>query len=354
MTDDHATATQRALDTLAAITNCRMFDRRRHLFGRRRWLITRSYEALWPFADAWSAVVTLASLDQRPEVQAALDDFDEGLAAYAPDPSDVGDGAGPVGFESYPVPPIGRGGDRFYDDNAWIGLALVRQSQVRHDPRSLALARRVTGFVTSGWSSDPTWSRPGGIRWKEPAANSSRHTCSNGPAAELCALVFELTGDADALAWAVEIYQWVRSALLGPDGLYADRITPEGTVEPTTWTYNQGTMIGAGALLHRITGEPRYLSEATATAAAAQERYTLEALMGQDAAFNAVYFRNLLLLDAVSPDPAYRASARSYADAMWGQRDPRTGLFAGGSSPLNATAPMIEIYALVAGAEPHP
>jgi ABC-type transport system substrate-binding protein len=113
-------------------------------------------------------------------------------------------------------------------------------------------------------------------------------------------------------------------------------------------------MIGAGTLLYRITGVPSYLDQATQTAAAAVRRFSVPALTKQDAAFNAVLFRNLFLLDEVSPDPAYRQLASAYAEEMWVQsRDPRTGLFRGGASPLNDSAPLVEVYALLAGAPPH-
>jgi hypothetical protein len=45
----------------------------------------------------------------------------------------------------------------------------------------------------------------------------------------------------------------------------------------------------------------------------------------------------------------------AYGDEMWvHHRDRRTGFFDWSESPLNATAPMLEIYALTAGAPPHP
>ncbi|HVA10195.1 MAG TPA: hypothetical protein VNG12_26055, partial [Acidimicrobiales bacterium] len=62
-----------------------------------------------------------------------------------------------------------------------------------------------------------------------------------------------------------------------------------------------------------------------------------------------------LLLDGVSPDRAYRALAQEYGDRMWiERRDPLTGLFIGGKSFLNDTAPMVQIYALLSGSAPHP
>jgi hypothetical protein len=113
-------------------------------------------------------------------------------------------------------------------------------------------------------------------------------------------------------------------------------------------------MIGAGVLLHRTTGDESYLAQATVTAAASVGRFSLPVLLSQDAAFNAVFFRNLFLLDQLSPDPGYRRLALAYADEMWaGHRDRRTGLFGGGHSALNNSAPLVEIYALLAGAPPH-
>ena len=354
--DDPSVAGSRAVATFEAIRTSRLYSKRRHLFGRRRWLFWRSYEHLWPFADAWSALCTLSSVEAfHPRASDVLDTMFEGLVAY----HDQGDialgGTGPVAFQSSVVPPRGPGGDVYYDDNAWVGLALMRHEELTGDQRALSVARRLCAFVTSGWSSDPAWSHPGGIRWKEPVSNRSRNTCSNGPTAELAALVHERTGDPDAREWSVRIYDWVRSALLGTDDLYADQISPDGTIDPTRWSYNQGSMIGAGVLLHRVTHDDDYLAEARATATALLRRFSSDDLLRQDAAFNAVFFRNLFLLDQVSPDPTYRAACVAYGDAVWDQRrDTRTGLFGGGTSFLNDSAPVMELYALLAGAQPHP
>ncbi len=348
-----ATAAHRAERSFAAIRGGHLYSSRHHLYGSRRWWLRRSYETLWPFADAWSATTTLASL-RSERAMAALPELLVALAAYHRDEAALR-AAGPVGFESCVVPPLGGGGDVYYDDNAWLGLALVRHHDLTGDEGALALAERIFSFVTSGWSTEASWSRPGGVRWKQPASNVSRNTCSNGPVAELAALVYRRSGSVEALEWAVRIYDWVRSALLSDDGLYLDRITPDGRCDPTTWTYNQGTMIGAGVLLHQITGEAAYLEHASDTARASLAHFGLPELVRNDAAFNAVFFRNLLLLDGVSPDPARLRLARSYGDHLWEEwRDPRTGLFRGGGSPLNNSAPMVEVYALLAGATPHP
>jgi hypothetical protein len=341
------------LVTFEAIRAGRLYSRRRHLYGRRRLFVGRHYEHLWPYAGAWSATATLASL-HRPPGSAALGSFIPGLGAYCSGADNDWGGSDPIGFDSSVVRLLGHRSDRYYDDNAWVGLAAVRHYDLTGESHLLRLARRVFEFVVSGWSTEGSWAAPGGIRWREQKASRSRNTCSNAPAAELGAAISGRTGDGEALRWAVRIYDWVRSALLADD-LYHDRIAPDGGVESTIWTYNQGTMIGAGVLLAELTGERRYLDDAVATASAAQSRFSLATHLAQGAAFSAVYFRNLLLLDRTAPDPAYRAMAEAYGDAMWEQvRDAGTGLFTRGRSFLNATAPVIQVYALIAGAEPHP
>jgi len=353
--EDQERAVDRANGSFLAIRRPRLYSKRRRLFGRRRWLFRRTYENLWPFASAWSAVCTLSALADGHAASGALPLFIDGLAAYHRSHGAVFSESGPLGYESCVVPPLGTGGALYFDDNAWLALALMRHHEINGDLRALALAQRLFEFVLTGWSNEQSWSHPGGIRWKQPTSNTSRNACSNAPVAQLGALVHLRTGDEDALIWAIRIYEWVREVLLSPDGLYFDQVDPVGRLNTDVWSYNQGTMIGAGVLLHRITGEQNYLRQASVTAAASMTRFPAEALAGRDAAFHAVFFRNLFMLDQVMPDSSYRQLALTYGNGMWEQfRDPSTGLFNGNMSQLNNSAPLVEIYALLAGAPLHP
>ncbi|HTU38386.1 MAG TPA: glycoside hydrolase family 76 protein [Acidimicrobiales bacterium] len=344
-------ASDRAGRTLAAIRARRLYVRRHGLFGTRRWWrVRRSYETLWPFADAWSAFCTWT--DQESTMQ-LLDDMPQALRSYAERPGTLAEPES-AGFQSVVTPPLGSGGDKYYDDNAWLGLALLRHFELTNSPALLTLARRVYSFVLSGWSTDATWRIPGGIRWKEPASNTSRNTCVNGPAATLAARIHQKTGDGTDLDWAIRIYDWTREALRTPEGLYEDRIASDGRRDPTLWSYNQGSMIGAGVLLARQTRDQTFLEHAVETAAAYLEGRSVSDLLTQDPAFNAVLFRNLLVLDQDRPDPRYRALAAAYGTAMWSTRRLRHGFFSGQGSVLNNTAAMLQIYALLAGASPHP
>ena len=127
-----------------------------------------------------------------------------------------------------------------------------------------------------------------------------------------------------------------------------------GSIDTTVWSYNQGVMVGAGALLYRATGDTTYLSEAERTAAAAVAYFgTGTTLANQGPAFDAIYFRNLFLLGTIAPNPSYTAQAQSYATSMWTQRQATTGLI-DPDLGVNGTAPMVEIYSLLAGSPPTP
>jgi Glycosyl hydrolase family 76 len=360
LTDEVHAARARA--TFEAIRASSLYNRRTNLWGRRRRWVFRRNEALWPYADAWSALCTLAGSPGGDAAMSFLPGLVGGLSAYHRRHRSALAGHDPVGFESYPPFPHGRGGDVFYDDNAWLGLALCCHHELTASAQAATLSRRLLDFIVTGWSDDQSWADPGGIRWKVPATCVTRNTCSNAPVAELAAVIACRDHDAHALEWSQRIYAWVHRTLRGTDGLYFDRIDPDGTVHREIYSYNQGSMIGAGVLLGQATGDAAYLSNAAATASAAMSRFSVDVLLTQDAAFNAVFFRNLFLLGHVRPNEDYRALAQQYADRMWSERrDSTSGLFSSHTgSPntttsfLNDTAPMMEIYALLAGSSAHP
>jgi hypothetical protein len=347
---------ERAVLTVRALAHRRLYTGRRHLFGHRAPAAggRRRYEHLWPFANAWAAVAAAHSLPgdagRDPGLaRELLLGFTDGAARYRR--------SGP-GFESAVAPPLGCGGDRYFDDNAWLGLAAVRHYETTGDRRGLELAREAWYFVASGWSDEPEAVHPGGVRWKDAPSSRARHACSTVPGAQLGVLVHRHTGDDEALRWAVAAYEWTRAVLVAPSGLCYDRISPDGRVDRTLWSYNQGSLVGAGVLVYEATHEEHYLGQAVASASAALSHFGPELLARQGPAFNTVYFRNLLLLvdRGYRPELAcdIRASAAGYAAAMWaGDRHERTGLFRG-RSPLGLTAPMLEICALLAGAAPRP
>ena len=145
-------------------------------------------------------------------------------------------------------------------------------------------------------------------------------------------------------------YNWVRACLLQPSQLYADHVNRSGVVEPTLWSYNQGTMIGAGTLLYQATGNSGYLYQARQTAQAARAYFTPERLGAENPFFPSVYFRNLMYLDSVTHDPPGPKIAQAYVDYAWQHLRLANNQFVAGSpasAQLLVQAAIVQVYALL-------
>ena len=307
----------------------------------------RLYPFLWPLSQVLGGTMALVALPEvgeryRLDVELQRQAFelywDERVA--------------PPGYASYPPPPLGRGGDLYYDDNAWAGVMLVQHARLTGDPTSLSRAQQVFDLLVSGWDTDPTHAAPGGIPWVRADWSQHRNTVSTAPAAILGLELYELTGDAYYRDWAIRMYGWVEQHLRAPSGLYWDHLQPDGTVEMVHWSYNQGSMIGASLLLYQLSGDAAYLQSAVRTADAAVREWAGGGLRAQPPAFNTLLARYLLQLWGETGTPAYRRLIEAYADAMWETaRDARTDVFRferRDVEPLLDQAAMVQLYAYLA------
>jgi hypothetical protein len=243
------------------------------------------------------------------------------------------------------------GGTSYYDDNEWVGIELMRIYKLDHNHAALAQAEQIMGFVMAGWQTNPNERCPGGVPFSDGSSGATeRNAVTNAPAAELGVQLYRVTHNLAYLQFAEVAYGWVRQCLLEPTNLYADHLEPEDELEPTEWSYNQGSMIGAGVLLYQSTRQRFYLEQASATARAAVANFPLERLAGESPFFPAVFFRNLLYLDSVTRDPSGRALAQSYVDYVWESLRLSSGLYlagSGGSPQLLEQAAIAQTYALL-------
>ena len=305
------------------------------------------YSYVWPYSQAAIAAEDLAGVPGAGRKGSA--EADRRLAAYE---FYWNAGTTPTGYDSYVRPPNGQGGDKFYDDNEWIGLNLIQRFKRTGDRAALARAKEIFALVVHGWDTDPSHPCAGGVYWTQAPWSQDRNTVSNGPGAELGAHLYLLTRDKSYLTWAQRMYQWAQDCMLAPNGLYWDHIDLAGNIEKTQWTYNQGVMLGAGVLLFKATGNVKYLHDAKSVANASLAFYnTPEILAKNGAAFNSIWFKNLLILDSVVPDSRYRKAMQAYADYNWNTtRDPATNLykFREGSVELLQQSGITQVHALLA------
>ncbi|MDQ2780959.1 MAG: glycosyl hydrolase, partial [Actinomycetota bacterium] len=169
---------------------------------------------------------------------------------------------------------LGRFRNAYFDDMAWVALALGRLARLHddlgrghqvHRPRRLRLVQRGTQELTAQLRAGMGDELGGGVWW-----NTTRDF-KNVPATGPVALHLARTGDT---ATASELVDWMYDRLFDPDrGLFIDGVRVEAGLERFVrdiYTYNQGTVLGTLITL----GDPRSLDRAAHLIAAVAARLT--------------------------------------------------------------------------------
>jgi uncharacterized protein YyaL (SSP411 family) len=175
------------------------------------------------------------------------------------------------GIEGFDVQPGPKASDRYYDDNAWLVLALAEVFEVTKDKKYLDRSAATFRFVMSGEDDK----LGGGLYWRE-LEKTTKNTCTNAPAIVSALRLHQLTKDDKHLETAKRLYAWTKSKLQDGDGLFWDNLRLDGRVDRRKFTYNSALMIRANCLFHEINGEAVYLDEAQRIARAAEKRWIAE------------------------------------------------------------------------------
>jgi uncharacterized protein YyaL (SSP411 family) len=205
----------------------------------------------------WSCGVLLSALAAAARADARykpwLIEFADGVEAYW-------NVAPPVaGFD---VLPHAGSVDRYYDDNAWMVMALVEAFELTQKSAYLDRAKAALTYVLSGEDDR----LGGGMVWRE-SDKASKNTCSNSPSAAACLAIYRHTKEARLLAKAESLYAWTKAHLQDPaDHLMWDNIDFSGKVKKTKWTYNTALQLRTAIELYKLTAKESYKSDATAMA----------------------------------------------------------------------------------------
>jgi hypothetical protein len=201
--------------------------------------------------------------------------FDKAFASIEPYWSEA------RGIKGYAVLPRQSDPDRYYDDNAWVALALAEAFEATKDKRYLTRSIETYGFVVS--CEDDKLG--GGLYWHE-SEKKSKHSCTNGPAIVSGLKLYRATKEKRFLETSLRLYQWMK-CLQDTDGLYFDAMNLNGNIGRMKWTYNTALMIRANCLFYEITKEAKYRDEAVRVAEAAWKHwYKVDlATLGDEASF---------------------------------------------------------------------
>jgi predicted alpha-1,6-mannanase (GH76 family) len=161
----------------------------------------------------------------------------------------------------------GRWTNDYYDDIAWLGLALQRAASTIGVDRTAAV-REITARLHEGWTSHGG----GGIWWR--VGDDFKNVPANGPAAILLAR----SDDPADRRRAVEIGHWITAELVDRDtGVVWDglRVDPDGSIrakETAVYSYCQGVYLGACVELARIDGDGEWMRRAARAVATIEAR----------------------------------------------------------------------------------
>jgi predicted alpha-1,6-mannanase (GH76 family) len=160
----------------------------------------------------------------------------------------------------------------YYDDEGWMGCAMLSAGAATNDASYHEVARVLWDDIRISWND----SYGGGIPWRKNQRDY-KNAPANGPAMVIGATLFQADHQADDLAQAVRIDDWLVKTLRDPkDGAIWDGInrTGKGDIDRNwRFTYVQGIFIGGCLALHRATHEARYLADAERTGTMALDSF---------------------------------------------------------------------------------
>ena len=260
--------------------------------------------------------------------------------------------------------------NKFYDDEGWWALAWVDAYDLTGDPRYLTMAESIFTDMAGGW--DDTCG--GGIWWSKD--REYKNAIANELFLSVGAHLANRTRGAQRrqyAAWSRRELKWFRgTGMINSRGLINDGLgkTTDQTSGAgcsnngqTTWTYNQGVILGGLAEMskagHASASAELKLARKIAHSAMehlADENGVLhdpcEPKCGDDGVqFKGIFVRNLAELYRVAPEAEFAAFVRGNADAIWAKaRGPEDRLGETWSGPYmaaNAGAQSSALDALV-------
>ncbi len=181
----------------------------------------------------------------------------------------------------------GKWVNNYYDDMAWLALALERAGRVVGIERPGALKKLSEQFLNSWVPEDG-----GGIPWRKE--DQFFNAPANGPAG-----IF-LARYGDRLQRAEKMGDWIDSVLIDPETHLVFDGIKAGSLVRAQYTYCQGVVVGLETELAVRTGDERHAQRASRLIAAIDEQMAPEGVLkgaggGDGGLFNGVTARYLAL-----------------------------------------------------------
>jgi predicted alpha-1,6-mannanase (GH76 family) len=205
----------------------------------------------------------------------------------------------------------------FYDDEGWWALAWIKAYDLTGEPRYLDMAKTLFEDMRQGWDTECN----GGVWWLKNRTykNAITNELFLTIAARLHLRTPNDQGPGSYLDWAKREWIWFQQhQLVNADNLVNDGLNETcQNNQQTTWTYNQGVILGGLVDLYNSTGEPALLIQAEKIADAAIVALAPNGVLrepcepsdcGVDGLqFKGIFIRNLFYLHQATGKPTYKA-----------------------------------------------
>lgn len=251
------------------------------------------------------------------------------------------------------------------DDTGWWALTWIRAYDITGNRQYLATAQRGVDFMWR-YRDDVCG---GGLWW------TTDRTYKNAIANELfiqaaAQLHNRIEGDTRYLNQALQVWNWFeRSGMINADNMVNDGLKNCRNNGGTTWTYNQGVILGALVALNRATGDDQYLVRARelADASTSNEAIQSDGILTEPCeatgcdidgpSFKGIYVRNLGELNAALTDRPYSDYLTKQATTAYDKNrrpDGTYGLHWAGPVQFPTVAAQQSAVDLIVAAQPPP
>jgi predicted alpha-1,6-mannanase (GH76 family) len=231
--------------------------------------------------------------------------------------------------------------NEFYDDEGWWALVWIRAFDLTGEVRYLDMAKVIFADMLTGWDEHCG----GGSWWKKD--RKYKNAISNELFLLTAIRLHQRTpgdrGPGSYLDWAQREWAWFKqSGMINAENLVNDGLNDQcQNNRQTTWTYNQGVIIGGLVEMYRTTGDTNFLAQAIAIGDAAittlvgntgilQEPNERRGLRGADGPqFKGIFIRHLEELYETTGFPRYREFLVRNAESVWQNNRDAAGRFGG-------------------------
>jgi predicted alpha-1,6-mannanase (GH76 family) len=215
----------------------------------------------------------------------------------------------------------------YNDDVLWMVIAAMRAYIITGNTayRDLAKSNYDQVYARS-WSP----ALGGGLWWT--TQRTAKNTTTAAPAIIAACELYETLHEASYLSQAASLFAWLSDHLFdAKSGAVYDGISygsDGAAVSRASYTYNQGTFIGAAALLYRLTGNELYYNDALAALSYTKARLTSNDILksegspnGNRGGFKGIFIRWATFFVRENHITSYSAWFQQNAQVAWSHRN---------------------------------